>query len=258
MPPLRRPAPRGYRRRVRAVARIALLLGCLIASPAIAQEPIAAGAAPETVVLVHGLYRSDRSMAPLASRLETAGYEVHSLHYASTQGTPDELEAQLEDQVARCCADATRVHFVTHSLGGILVRAMLARHAPANLGRVVMLAPPNHGSELVDWLGPSFAWALGPTGRELGTAATSLPNRLPPPGYSLGVIAGTFSWNPIGSLVLPGESDGTVSVASTRLDGMTDFVALPASHTFILRSDAAADRVLEFLRAGRFGEEASP
>jgi len=216
------------------------------------------GAAPETVVLVHGLYRSERSMTPLASRLEAAGYTVHSLRYASTQGTPDELEAQLEQQVAQCCADASRVDFVTHSLGGILVRGMLARHAPANLGRVVMLAPPNHGSELVDWLGPSFAWALGPTGRELGTASTSLPNRLPPASYSLGVIAGTFSWNPIGSLVLPGQSDGTVSVASTRLDGMTDFVALPTSHTFILRSDAAADRVLEFLRAGRFGQEASP
>ena len=198
-------------------------------------------------------------MAPLASRLEAAGYAVHSLRYASTRGTPDDLEAQLEEQVASCCADATRIHFVTHSLGGILVRAMLARHAPANLGRVVMLAPPNHGSELVDWLGPSLAWALGPTGRELGTAPTSLPNRLPLPSYSLGVIAGTFrSWNPIGMWVLPGESDGTVSVASTRLDGMTDFVALPSSHTFILRSDAAADRVLEFLRAGHFGGEASP
>jgi len=234
-----------------------LLLGSVLASPAFAQEPAAAGSAPESVVLVHGLYRSERSMAPLASRLEAAGYAVHNLDYPS-RGTPDQLEAQLEEQVAGCCADATRVHFVTHSLGGILVRAMLARHAPANLGRVVMLAPPNHGSELVDWLGPTFAWALGPTGRELGTASTSLPNRLPPPSYSLGVIAGTFSWNPIGSLVLPGESDGTVSVASTRLDGMTDFVALPSSHTFILRSDAAADRVLEFLRAGRFGEEASP
>ncbi|HVN39411.1 MAG TPA: alpha/beta fold hydrolase [Myxococcota bacterium] len=242
---------------MRAPARIALLLGCVIASPATAQEPAAAGTTPETVVLVHGLYRSERSMAPLASRLEAAGYAVQNLRYASTRGTPDELEAVLEEQVRQCCADAARVDFVTHSLGGILVRAMLARHAPANLGRVVMLAPPNHGSELVDWLGP-LGFALGPTGRELGTAPTSLPNRLPPPSYSLGVIAGTFSWNPIGSLVLPGASDGTVSVASTRLDGMTDFVALPTSHTFILRSDAAADRVLEFLRAGRFGEEASP
>jgi pimeloyl-ACP methyl ester carboxylesterase len=245
---------RGYRRRVRGVARIGLLIAWITASSATAQEPIAASAGPEAVVLVHGLYRSERSMQPLASRLAAAGYTVHNLRYASTQGTPDELEAALEAQVASCCADAAQVHFVTHSLGGILVRAMLARHAPDNLGRVVMLAPPNHGSEFVDWLGSSFAFALGPTGRELGTAPTSLPNRLPPATYSLGVIAGTTSWNPFSAWVLPGESDGTVSVASTRLDGMSDFVALPSSHTFILRSDAAAERVLEFLRAGRFQE----
>ena len=208
----------------------------------------------EAVVLLHGLYRSDRSMRPLAARLEAAGYSVHNLHYPSTSATPDALEAELREQIQLCCASAPRLHFVTHSLGGILTRALLARGAPPNLGRVVMLAPPNHGSEYVDVFGAAFGWALGPTGRELGTAASSLPNRLPPPAYALGVIAGASSLNPLSAFVLPGESDGTVTVESTRLDGMSDFVVLPSSHTFIIRSDAAAEQVLEFLRAGRFKE----
>ena len=231
---------------------VLLALALSTATAAVAEPAHLASATPEAVVLLHGLYRSERSMRPLASRLEAEGYEVHNLRYASTQGSPDELEAQLEAELASCCATAPRLHFVTHSLGGILLRAVLAHSEPANLGRVVMLAPPNHGSELVDLLGDTLAFVLGPTGRELGTRPGSLPNRLPRPDYPLGVIAGTLSINLVGSIVLPGVSDGTVSVSSTWIEGMSDFVALPTTHSFILRSDAAADRVVEFLREGRF------
>jgi pimeloyl-ACP methyl ester carboxylesterase len=234
------------------VARtLAFLLVACVAAVSAADETDVAGAPREAVVLLHGLYRSDRAMRPLAARLEAAGYAVHNLRYPSTAHAPDELAAMLREQVDGCCTGAPRLHFVTHSLGGILTRALLAQQAPANLGRVVMLAPPNHGSEYVDVFGDAFGWALGPTGRELGTAPTSLPNRLPPPDYDFGVIAGTWSMNPL-SFLLAGESDGTVSVESTRLDGMRDFVAVPASHTFILYSDDAAEQVLEFLRTGRF------
>jgi pimeloyl-ACP methyl ester carboxylesterase len=236
---------------VRSAAAVTLLcaLACVAATrPAAAGEAQLAGKAPEAVVLLHGLYRSERSMRPLAARLAEEGYQVHSLRYASTRGAPDELEGQIREQLARCCAGAPRLHFVTHSLGGILVRALLARHQLPNLGRVVMLAPPNHGSELVDW----FGGALGPTGRELGTQPGSLPDRLPPPDFPLGVIAGTLSLNPIGSLVLPGASDGTVAVTSTWIEGMSDFVAVPATHSLILRSGAAAEHVVEFLREGHF------
>lgn len=236
---------------MRAAALTLLLLAC-VGATASAEESEREAPAQEAVVLLHGLYRSDRAMRPLAARLAREGYEIHNLRYASMQAAPDALEAQLHEEISRCCAGAPRLHFVTHSLGGILVRALLARRDVSNLGRVVMLAPPNQGSELVDLLGDSLAFALGPTGRELGTEPDSLPNRLPRPDYPLGVIAGTLSLNPIGSLVLPGENDGTVSVSSTWIEGMSDFVALPFSHTWILRSDAAADHVVEFLRAGRF------
>lgn len=224
----------------------------LLAAFAISQP--SAVEAHETVVLLHGLGRSHWSMIPLQSRLEDAGYRVANLGYPSTRLDPDRLVTYVEAEVAKCCADADRVSFVTHSLGGILVRGYLAKHRPTNLGRVVMLAPPNRGSELVDefraW--PLFSWILGPTAIRLGTDADSYPNRLPPADFDVGVIAGTASINPLGSAILPRGNDGTVSIASTRLDGMRDFVELDASHTFIMWSNEAAEQVVAFLRDGRF------
>ena len=193
-------------------------------------------------------------MRPLEQRLGAAGYSVRNLDYPSTELSPVELTALLERELAACCADAPRLHFVTHSLGGVLVRAYLAEHRPENLGRVVMLAPPNHGSELADVLAETtlLRAILGPTAAELGTGAQSLPNRLPAPWFEVGVIAGTRSLSPLGAYVVPGEDDGTVSVASTRLDGMRDFIQVDASHSFIMRSDEVGAQVIEFLRAGRF------
>ncbi len=213
--------------------------------------------ANEVVVLLHGLVRTDRSMRPLEARLAGEGFVVRNLRYPSTKLAPEQLGSHLHEQVVRCCGDAQRLHFVTHSLGGLMVRAYVADHSPVNIGRVVMLAPPNHGSELVDVVGgwSVFRWVLGPTWPRLGTDATSFPNSLPTPTFVLGVIAGTRSINPVGSLTLPGEDDGAVSVQSARIEGMSDFVEVPASHTFIMRSDAAADQVVAFLRTGRFRQD---
>jgi triacylglycerol lipase len=210
--------------------------------------------ANETVVLLHGLGRTSWSMKPLARRLEKAGFRVESLRYPSRREDPAALVRHLERELDKCCRDAERVSFVTHSLGGILVRAYLAERRPANLGRVVMLAPPNAGSELVDTLGawPLFEFFLGPTAIQLGTGADSLPNRLPRADFEFGVIAGTGTVNPIGSALLPGPSDGTVTVERTKLDGMADFVAVPVSHTFIMWSPDVSEMVTSFLRTGAF------
>lgn len=220
-------------------------------------EAWAAEAEPETVVLLHGLGRSERSMRYLAGELEAAGYRTHAIHYASREKTPEALVADLDAELARCCVGAERVHFVTHSLGGVLVRALLAERPPANLGRVVMLAPPNGGSELADVVRDSamLRAVLGPTAAQLGTDTASLPNRLPPASFEVGVIAGTRTWSPLRSWLIPAADDGTVSVASTRLAGMADFLTLPVSHTFIVRSEAAARQVLRFLERGRFHRE---
>lgn len=230
------------------------LLALLVALVASTSRLGAEQASPEAVVLLHGLGRTDRSMRPLADRLVAAGFEVCNLRYPSTSLTPDKLVAKLDAEISACGAHASRLDFVGHSLGGILVRAYLAEKQPANLGRVVMLAPPNGGSEYVDLLGRShlFRWILGPTAIELGTGPMSLPHRLPRPTFELGVIAGTRSLNPFSAWVLPGDHDGTVTVASTKLDGMKDFLAVASNHTFIMRSDAVGTAVINFLRYGFF------
>jgi len=236
------------------VALLGFLGSSLAAEPAVSVERSNAAPAPEVVILLHGLGRSDRSMRPLESHLSQAGYRVRNLRYPSRDLTPEELVANLHRQIAACCTGAPRLHFVTHSLGGVLIRAYLAEHSLPNLGRVVMLAPPNRGSEYVDLVGDSrlFQWAFGPTATELGTGSDSLPNRLPKPRFEFGVIAGTRSINPLSPLVVHGESDGTVSVESAQIAGMSDFITVPVSHTFIMRSDTVAGYVIGFLRTGRF------
>jgi triacylglycerol lipase len=237
----------------RARAGVALVaLALLLAGAARAAE--AQPPPRELVVLVHGLGRSERAMRPLGKRLEAAGYAVHAFRYESTEKAPDALVADLGVELARCCADATRIHFVTHSLGSILLRAELAEHPLPTLGRVVMLAPPNHGSEYVDVAGhwKLFQLLLGPTAVQLGTGVTSLPNRLPDADFELGVIAGTGSINPLGDAVIGAANDGTVSVTSTQLAGMRDFIEVDTSHTFIMRNANVTRQTIEFLRGGRF------
>ena len=244
-----------------AVVAIAVLGLALESTPA---WPDGVAAAPaERVVLLHGLARSDRSMRPLARRLAEAGFEVTNLDYPSTRLGPEELTDLIDQFIDQCCADeSSPVHFVTHSLGGVLVRAYLAEHRPPNLGRVVMLAPPNHGSEIVDLIGDTwlFEKIFGPTATQLGTAEDSLPNRLGPPTYELGVIAGSngkHALNPLGAWLLSGEHDGTVSAESAKLDGMSSFLVLPENHSFIMKDPEVAAEVIHFLRNGSFKEESN-
>lgn len=214
----------------------------------------------ERVVLLHGLARSDRSMRPLAKRLAEAGFEVTNLDYPSTSKDPEELTQLIDRVIEECCAnESSPVHFVTHSLGGILVRAYLAEHRPPNLGRVVMLAPPNRGSEIVDLLGDTwlFEKIFGPTATQLGTSEQSLPNRIGPPTYELGVIAGNKVLNPLGAWLLSGQHDGTVSTDNTKLEGMSSFLVLPENHTFIMNDPEVAEEVIHFLENGEFKRNSS-
>jgi pimeloyl-ACP methyl ester carboxylesterase len=237
---------------------IVLALGAWAAAegPSAAKDVEAEDPAPHAhVVLLHGLGRSAFSMGKLEGALEAEGYAVTNIDYPGVRADSfAALVAQVRSGVSACCADERPVHFVTHSLGGILVRALIAEERPQNLGRVVMLSPPNQGSEWVDALGEYtlFQAATGPAALKLGTDEESVPARLGAVDFALGVMTGDSSWNPVGSWLIPGDDDGVVAVERARIEGMADFRVVNENHTNIMRSDEVIAEAIHFLEHESF------
>jgi pimeloyl-ACP methyl ester carboxylesterase len=211
------------------------------------------------VVLIHGLGRSPLSMRPIERRLAAHGYAVLNLGYPSRSADIPSLAAGIARDIAGWRPGDT-MDFVTHSLGGVLIRHAVASGALSveRIHRVVMLGPPNSGSELADRLprwpvvGPLYRRLTGPAGAQLGTDDQSAPAQLPAVTFDVGVIAGTRSYNPIFSALLGASNDGKVRVDRTPVTGMRDFLEVPYWHPFLMTPTPVHDAILAFLETGRF------
>lgn len=254
-------------RKMRPIRQLLTLLLAVSATSAAllatAQSPQLAPPAADSqcVILLHGLGRTSFSMQKMAGVLTESGYLTSNVHYDSRDFTIEQLAVMAIGEGLAECREmkASQIHFATHSLGGILVRYYLEQHSIDELGRVVMLAPPNHGSEVIDVFGrvPGFFAITGEPAPQLGTSGPeSIPAQLPPVDFELGVIAGNRSISPFFSMALPERDDGKVTVESTRVEGMSDFIEVPFTHTFIMQRDAVITQVLHFLEQGRFDHQA--
>ncbi|MFA6810056.1 MAG: hypothetical protein WCR47_03255 [Desulfoplanes sp.] len=209
----------------------------------------------ECVILLHGLSRTHRSMTAIEGMLAKNGYDVFNIGYPSRKYAIAPLAAEISRRIRDLdTTKYSRVHCVTHSMGGIILRQMLKHEKIAHLGRVVMLSPPNQGSEVVDRLKswPLFQMLNGPAGGELGTENSNLPSSLGPVDFDLGVIVGRKTINWILSTMIPGENDGKVSTLRAQVPGMHDFLVVDATHPFIMTNQKVLRHILFYLHNGRF------
>lgn len=238
------------------------LLGAwlMFAGTAAVADAEASGPNGDCVVLLHGLIRTSASMEEMQKALDADGYRVINKSYPSRDYPIEELAPMAVEAGIEGCGELEengQVHFVTHSLGGILVRYYFEENELARMGRVVMLAPPNQGSEASDDLRdvPGFELLNGPAGSQLGKGDESIPLQLGTPDFEFAVIAGDRSIDPITSAVLPNPDDGKVSVADTKLEGMSDFALVSVSHTYIMKNAEVIEMVKRFLRTGQLKED---
>jgi len=209
-----------------------------------------------TVVLLHGLWRSKNAMRKLETTLVADGYRVVNVGYPSNRKNLANLSQHVEQQIAKHVDPGSKVHFVTHSLGGIVVRQLLNQSSQWEVQRVVMLAPPNHGSEIVAMLDKAkLAWLLGPVHKDLLSLSNDqLPATLPKQ-IELGIIMGTDSGLRIFNPLLPGQSDGVVTVEGGKMPGMQDFKTTANNHTFIMLDNEVVEATRHFLKSGAFAQQ---
>ncbi len=209
----------------------------------------------DTVILLHGLGRTSGSMKFLERKLVKIGFHVENINYPSTRLSIEQIAEQyVAPVVQRSSTRKAPIHFVTHSMGGIIVRKYLSERSPMHIGRIVMVAPPNLGSEIIDH-GQKyeiFGKVMGPAALQLSTSPDSFVNRLGTISFPTGIIAGRRSFNSLLSLLIKGDNDGKVSIEKTRLTGMKDHIVVDASHTFIMNKNIVIKHIIHFLKNTTF------
>lgn len=208
----------------------------------------------EIVVLLHGIARTKRSMKALENAFIKDGYRVINIDYPSRKKPIQEIASIIYNELHPFSQETKgKLHFVAYSMGCLVVRELLAKYSFANIGNIVLLAPPNHGSEVADFLKDNFLFKsfYGPAGLQL-TTHFALQNPFPKIQHTFGVIAGNACIDPLSYLLLPSGNDGKVTIESTKLEGMRDHIVLPCSHTFIIYNKAAIEQTKYFLRHSQF------
>ena len=212
----------------------------------------------ECVILIHGMGRTYRSMSEMQNYLTAAGYHTVNVGYPSTSKNIEQIATDHFPAALDQCLQfqPSSIHFVSHSLGGIVLRTVFKGQKPEKMGRVVMLSPPNQGSEVTDSLKDwwFYEWLNGPAGQQLTTDDNSLPNQLGPVDYPVGIITGDrhYFFDFWFSSIIPGPDDGKVSVARAPVEGMSDFLVVHETHPFIMDAEYVQDETLYFLKNGNF------
>jgi len=210
----------------------------------------------ECAILLHGLGRTAVSMGKIEKKLGESGFRVWNRTYPSRNFTIEKLAELHITEGLRKCQDwgAARIHFITHSLGGILVREYLQTHKIQKLDKIIMLAPPNQGSEVADKLKGNFFFKLimGPAGQQLGMGKTDKPKTFKPIPGAIGILAGIKSYDPWFSWIFNGPNDGKVSIDAAKLEEMGDFLLVNHGHTFMMNGDDVIEQILYFLRNSKF------
>ncbi|MBT4332869.1 MAG: hypothetical protein HOD64_06275 [Candidatus Cloacimonetes bacterium] len=209
----------------------------------------------ESVILLHGLGDVKLSMLKLEIALKEEGYTTKNIGYSSNGETIESLaEKELSEIVERYKKIGfDKIHFVTHSMGGLIVRCYLQDHELPEGSRIVMLSPPNKGSEVADHFKESKFYNLivGDVGQELATDSNIL-SELKQIIPEIGIIAGDKSTNPYFSKIIPGEDDGRVAVDNTKLTEMKDFMIVHSTHLTIKYNDEVIRQTVFFLQNGKF------
>lgn len=209
------------------------------------------------VMMLHGWGRNPSAMWYIGKQMEKSGFDVVRLEYHSLTQGPDEIMTDITGQINTFCTDHPKrqIHFVGHSMGGLVIRAFLEKNNIPNLGRVVLMGTPNQGVPIVDRYRDTW-WmkALGPSAATLGTNSDSFPASIGPPDYPIGIIAGHTD-STFNDRLIPGRDDGLVPVESTLLPGMTDFIVINSGHWTMRYDKEIARQVILFLNSGRFDHD---